>query len=255
MPLHLYGVVRAGQPLPQRPSVGDSRAPLETVDAGDVAVVVSAVPDSYRLTDDDAVRHLDVLTALVADGPVLPVPFGTTAPDADAVHADVLSDAAVQDLRRRLAALADVVEVHLDVEFDDAVDLPALMAEEPEVRALAAATRAQGAGMEEQVQLGETIARLLQARRARLAEAVVAELAPHAERTARLPASREGVDRWAFLVRRDRLDDMDAGVAGARERHAGEVSGFDYVGPLPTYSFLDLVDQPSETGAESRWGW
>jgi hypothetical protein len=255
MALHLYGIVRAGQPLPQRPGVGDTGAPLEAVDAGDVAVVMSEVPDSYQLTDDDAVRHLDVLTALVADGPVLPMPLGTTAPDADDVRDGVLSDASAQDLRRRLAALADVVEVHLDVHFDDALDLPALMAEEPEVRALAATARAQGAGMEQQMQLGETIARLLQARRARLAEAVVAELTPHAERTARLPASREGMDRWAFLVRRDRLDDMDAGVAGARERHADEVSGFDYVGPLPAYSFLDLVDQPSETGAESRWGW
>jgi hypothetical protein len=55
------------------------------VAAGPLAAAVSEAP-AHGLTADDAVAHLDLLVALAADVPVLPLPLGTTAPDDDAVR-------------------------------------------------------------------------------------------------------------------------------------------------------------------------
>lgn len=105
----VYGVLQARHPQPQL--AGIAGAPIELVRAGDLAAAVSDAPEGLVLRDEDAFVHLDVLVALLADGPVLPVRFGTVVDDDDAVCAGVLGDAAVAG---ELEALADVVELHVD---------------------------------------------------------------------------------------------------------------------------------------------
>lgn len=105
----VYGVLQARHPQPQL--AGIAGAPIELVRSGDLAAAVSDAPDGLVLRDEDAFVHLDVLVALLADGPVLPVRFGTVVEDDDAVCEGVLGDAAVAG---ELEALADVVELHVD---------------------------------------------------------------------------------------------------------------------------------------------
>ena len=221
------------------------------VEAGGLAAAVSEVPDR-GLTEDDAVAHLDLLVALVADVPVLPLPLGTTAPDDDAVREEVLTPAA-DELERRLAAIADLVELRLDLVFDTDALVADIAAADPDIERLAARSRAPGAGMADRMALGEAVAARVADAEAGLAGTWTEELAAMAEQSAVLSADEQS-RRMAFCVRRERLADADAAVARLREAADGR-AGVEYVGPLPVYSFLDDVVPADEPAPRSRWGW
>jgi len=219
--------------------------------AAGLAAAVSEAPDE-GLTGDDAVAHLDLLVALAADVPVLPLPLGTTAPDDDAVREEVLTPAADR-LERQLAAVADYVELRLDLEFDTDALIAEIARGNREIEQLAARSRAPGAGLPERMALGEAVAELLEDEEEVRTAEWTAELASIAERSAVLAAD-EQVRRMAFLVRRDRLADADAAVARLRTSAQG-LADVEYVGPLPVYSFLDDLPVDEEPAARSRWGW
>jgi hypothetical protein len=238
----------------------DDRAVLEgiggavhprAVAAAGLAAAVSEAPE-HPLTSEDAVAHLDLLVALAADVPVLPLPLGTTAPDDDAVREEVLTPAADR-LERQLAAVAQYVELRLDLEFDTDAVVAEIAQGDPEIERLATRSRAPGAGLAERMALGEAVAeRVADVEAVRAAE-WTAELGTVAERSAVLGAD-EQVRRTAHLVRRDRLADADAAVARLREAAQG-LAEVEYVGPLPVYSFLDDLPADPEPAPRSRWGW
>jgi len=221
------------------------------VAAGGLAAAVSEAPD-HGLTADDAVAHLDLLVALAADVPVLPLPLGTTAPDDDAVREEVLAPAADR-LERQLAAIADVVELRLDLAFDTDAVVAEIARDDPEIELLAARSRAAGGGLAERLALGEAVAARVAEAETALSERWTAGLAALAERSAVLTAD-EQVRRTAWLVRRDRLAAADAEVTRLRGS-ATDLADVEYVGPLPVYSFLDGVQADPEPEPGSRWGW
>ena len=221
------------------------------VAAGTLAAAVSDAPD-HALTADDAVDHLDLLVALAADVPVLPLPLGTTAPDDDAVREEMLTPAADQ-LEQQLAAVADLVEVRVHLAFDADALIADIARSDPDIERLAARNRTRGAGLSEQMALGEAVAARVADVEGSLAEEWTAELSGVAERTVVLAAD-EQVRRTAFCLRRDRLAEADAVVARLREAAAGR-AGVEYVGPLPLYSFLDDLPRAPEPAPRSRWGW
>jgi hypothetical protein len=222
-----------------------------TVAAGALAAAVSEAPDS-GLTADDAVAHLDLLVALANDVPVLPLPLGTTAPDDDAVREEMLTPAADQ-LEQQLAAVADLVEVRLDLAFDTDALVADSRKGDPAIERLAVRTRAAGAGLADRMALGEAVAARVADIEAALFEEWTAGLAALAERVAVLQTD-EQVRRTAYCLRRDRLPDADAAVARLRAAAAGR-AGVEYVGPLPLYSFLDEPPRAPEPAPRSRWGW
>jgi len=239
----------------------DDRAALDRVDAGRVhpravasgglAAAVSEAPDD-ALTSDDAVAHLDLLVALVADVPVLPLPLGTMAPDEDAVREEVLAPAADR-LEQQLAAVAGLVELRLDLAFDTDALVADVARADPEIAGLAARARDDGAGMAERMALGEAVAERVADAEAALTAEWTAELAGLAERLVVLSAD-EQVHRTAYLMRRDRLPEADAAVRRLRTAAEGRAA-VEYVGPLPIYSFLDDLPPGPEPAPSSRWGW
>jgi hypothetical protein len=231
--------------------VDTGRLRPRAVTTGGLAAAVSEAPGD-GLTADDAVAHLDLLVALAAHVPVLPLPLGTTAPDDDAVREEVLAPAADR-LDQQLAAIADVVEVRVDLEFDTDAVVAEIARDDPEIDLLAAQSRAPGAGLAERLSLGEAVAARVAEAEEALAERWTAGLTGIAERSAVLAAD-EQVRRTAWLVRRDRLAEADAEVARLRASAEG-TADVEYVGPLPVYSFLEDVPPGPEPEPSSRWGW
>jgi hypothetical protein len=221
------------------------------VASGGLVAAVSEAPED-GLTADDAVIHLDLLVALAADVPVLPLPLGTTAPDDDAVREEVLTPAADQ-LERQLAAIADLVEVRLHVTFSTDALVADIAREDPEIARLAARLRGPGAGFPEQLALGEAVAGRVADAETALVEEWTAELAELADRASVLAAD-EQTRRTAYCLHRDQLADADAAVARLQEAAAGRAD-VEYVGPLPVYSFLDDLPPGPEPAPPSRWGW
>jgi hypothetical protein len=221
------------------------------VEAGTLAAAVSEAPP-HGLTEDDAVAHLDLLTALAADVPVLPLPLGTSAPDEDAVREEVLTPLADR-LEQQLAAVAELVELRLTLTFDTDALVAEVARGDADLERLAARSRAPGAAFGDRVALGELVAgRVAEAEEA-LVEQWTAELDGVAERSAVLHGDEQS-RRSAYLVRRDRLTQADDAVAGLREAAAGYAT-VEYVGPLPVFSFLDDLPAGPAPEPRSRWGW
>jgi hypothetical protein len=247
--LAVHGLIRAAD----RAAVTDaSPEPVRarTVVSGELAAVVSAVPDEGP-APEDAVPHLDLLVALVAQVPVLPLALGTVAPDDDAVRDEIMTPEADR-FARQLDALQDLVELRVNLAFDSAAATAAASAD-PEVRALSQAARAPGAGFGERMALGEAVAQRVADRTDALTEEWTRELAGVAVRSVVLSATEEDV-RIALLARRDQLPDVDDAVSRLRALADGQAA-VEYVGPLPTYSFLDAVDTTPTPRPASRWGW
>lgn len=237
------------------------RAALDRVDpgsvhpravaAGGLVAAVSEAPE-HGLTDDDAVTHLDLLVALVAEVPVLPLPLGTTAPDDDAVREEMLTPAADQ-LERQLAAIADLVEVRLDLTFSTDALVADIAREDPDIARLAARARAPGAGFGDRMALGEAVAGRVADVESALSEEWTAALVGLADRVVVLAAD-EQTRRTAYCLHRDQLAAADDAVARLRSAAAGRAD-VEYVGPLPVYSFLEDVPPGPEPAPPSRWGW
>jgi hypothetical protein len=116
MNLTLHGVVRAGHPL--------SADRCRLVTWRDLAMVVTEHPADQR----DALAHLEMLSHLVLDGPVVPLRFGTTATDPDTVRTEVLAKSAPA-LREHLDRLDGTVEIHAYLQFDENAALRAVFNE------------------------------------------------------------------------------------------------------------------------------
>ena len=228
---HVHGVVRAAHPL----------TTARLVTWRDLAAVV---------TDDapDALGHLEMLSGLVPDGPVVPLRFGTTAVDDDAVRSDVLARPATT-LHGLLDRLEGNVEVHAYLRFDESAALRAVY---EEVRA---EWRTGDLDLSERIRLGERVARhVVTWRRARSRE-LLEPVSSVARAEVALTEGEHTEERQAFLVPVGEVDTVRAAIAGLST--AEEVDA-ECVGPLPAYSFLD---EPTDTRATadhataSRWGW
>ena len=243
----VHGVVRSGDSavLDRLPG------PVRSVSAAGLAAVISDAPDR-DLVGDDAIDHLDLLVATVREVPVLPFAFGTAAPDEAAVREEVLAPEA-DALTRRLDAVADVVELRLDLAFDTDASVAAITSGDPDVQRLADRARLPGAGLAERLALGEATAVRVAEHQEAMAEEWAGELLGVAEQAVLLH-SDEQLRRTAYLVRRDRIADADAAVERLRARARG-MAEIEYVGPLPVFSFLDDLSSSPEPEQRSNWGW
>lgn len=248
MPLHLYAVVLAEQTVPDHPGLRDEE--LEVVRSGELAAVVSPVDPDVEATDADAIAHLDVITTLLAQGPVVPMRFGTVAPDADAVRDEVL-DGSRDEFTEQLRATADVIEVLLTIDFDEDTALREIVSHDAR---LGDSSRG-AASLPDRIAAGEEIADHLNAAVRDWGEQLVGPAAELVEALTPLNVPTPTSVRYALLVRRDRLADLDAQLHKLPPAVADNTVPFavEYVGPLPP---LDFPRPSTADGDEkSRWGW
>jgi len=250
MPLQVHGVVRRDHPPLSSGRKKDDLG-VRLVESGDLAAAVTDIDEGAQLHEEDATRHLDLLILLLRGGPVLPMVFGTVSPDDDAVRTEVL-DAPAEDLLARLDAVDGFVETRLEIRFDESTALREVMQQDPRLRGLADEARGDSP-LDTRLALGEAVSGDLQEWRRAQAEALLPVLEDAAEDIAAMESQEPLQQRWALLVRGDRLDDLDEAVGKVREA-LGTAASMEYVGPLPVYSFLG---EPRAEPAERRsaWGW
>jgi hypothetical protein len=249
MAVLLYAVVREGHRLE-----GVARAAgARTVRAGAVAAVVVSVLEDAVLGDDDIDAYLDTLIDLIPAGPVLPVEFGTIAPDDESVRRQL--EIVADDLSRRLDLLDGLVEVRIDIVADEARAIRRIVEATPE---LERATRG-GAipqSLPDRVALGEKISFALADVNEALGEQLLEHVGDLAVAHAVRPSATVTELRHAYLIRFDDLSAFDAAVQELRTE-LDETYTLEYVGPLPAFDFTDLELEAGPRADESqhRWGW
>jgi hypothetical protein len=235
---YVYGITAGSHPaLPEgMGGVGDPARPVRILKEGDLAAVVSDAPEGLRPKRRDLLAHQSVLAEAGAAGCVLPMRFGSVAPDDDAVTG-VLAERA-EHYKERLGALDGKVEYNVKAMHNEEAVLHRVMSENPELRAMTEANRQAGGGSyEERLRLGEMVVAAVKAREAEDATAVQHTLEPVSDAVSVGPDSTGWLANVSFLMDRDAAETFLAAVEQVRGGHPHLELRVN--GPLPPYSFVE----------------
>ena len=253
MGTYVYGIIRASHPALRQDleGIGEPPRPVRVMARGELAAIVSDAPEELRPKRRDLLAHQRVLDEAGAGGVVLPMRFGSAAPD-DATVTTVLTERAEHFLQR-LQALEGAAEYNIKANHDEEAVLRLIMADRDDIRSLADANREAGGGTQEQkIQLGEMITAAVQAREATDAELVHQALVPMAEAVSAGPQSTGWLANLSFLVNRDSAEQFLAAVDEFRTKHPHLVLRVN--GPLPPYSFVDAPSSQADGGTAEAFG-
>jgi Gas vesicle synthesis protein GvpL/GvpF len=240
MSTYVYAVTGSAHPRPidGLTGVGPQAPPLRVVRHDDLAAVVSDAPGSLRAKRRDLETHHGVLAALSEVGPVLPMRFGTLAPDDAAVQSRL---AAGRDRYRELLSRVEgKVELNVKAAHREDAVLREMLLAHPTLLARHEALRGSGGGSyEAKVAFGARLMAALEERRARDAEHVLATLGPHASLTRPAPPVDGCFVNASFLVGAAGRQGFEASLAKLQHELA-TLAVVRVYGPLPPYSFVAI---------------
>jgi hypothetical protein len=242
--LYVYGVIPASDAgrWPGAAGIGGPSAEVSTIEVGELAALVSALPpDRTPGRRDDLEAHRNVASLAIELGTVVPMRFGIVMDSEESVREELLTRHAPEftDLLRKLDG-----QVQMTVRAFYAEDalLRAVMQSDGEIARRSAAIQAvpEAESHAERIALGELVAAAVDARRARDERALLERLTPLATDVRADPPGSERVALDAqLLVRRDRRDELDEAVRELGAALEGYLA-LRYIGPLPPYSFAEL---------------
>ena len=238
MSTYVYGITAASHPaLPEGlGGVGDPALPVRVLTEGDLAAIVSDSPEGLRPKRRDLLAHQNVLSEAGAGGCILPMRFGSVAPD-DGTVTGVLAERQ-EHYKERLRTLDGKVEYNVKATHDEEAVLHRVMSDNPEIRAVTEANRKAGGGSyDERLRLGEMVVAAVKAREAEDAGEVQRALEPVAEAISVGPESSGWLANVSFLVERDAAASFLEAVDQLRKAHPH--LDLRVNGPLPPYSFVD----------------
>ncbi|MFE1775668.1 GvpL/GvpF family gas vesicle protein [Streptomyces sp. NPDC059008] len=237
MAVYVYSIVASTHPqrLDGLDGVGDPPGKLRTVSAGKLSAVVSEAPEDLRAKRRDLSAHQAVQERLMADGTVLPLQFGFTATDDDAVRTVLEEDA--DGFTERLRSLEGCIEYHLKAAQDEDALLRQILAASDEARSLNEQIKSGHGGPDLPLTLGEKVAREVQARQDRLSTSIVETLRSLTRDERMTQPTGDDFLSVSFLVAREHEDRFRT-----TEKELADELGADLDlrlrGPLPTYSFV-----------------
>jgi hypothetical protein len=235
---YVYGVTRAGVPLPDAAGVGEVRPRL--VESADLALVAGDIPTDVAIaTRENLLAHTNLLDAVARDATVLPMRFGTVVEDLDTACAELLH-VCHDEYLAQLADLDGAVQFSLRAVYDEDVVLAEILAEDDQIRQLNDMTRGRPAEAmrAERVRLGELVVAAFGVKRPVDADAVL-DRAKSAARAVVVRASGAPgvVVDLALLVDRQRGGELERDL----EKLGRELSPrirLRLVGPQAPYDFV-----------------
>lgn len=244
-PLYLYAIVRGQRLGDAVRAVNCFRAGIRAIERGEFAAVVSDWTDgslkgrSRETLVPLLLAHQEIIDRIMAFAPVLPVKFGTVAPDRQAVERCLeIGGGEFKAAFDRLDVRAQyeiVVTWDLDTAFRE-------IAEEEAVVQLKAVLPAAGEspGRDGRVELGQLVKQSLERRREELGARLSRALQAVAIDSVANPLMDDRmVLNQALLVRADHTEALDRCIE-ALDAEAGGRLVFRCVGPLPPYSFATV---------------
>jgi len=240
-PAHYVYAVVGGVQKREYGFSGINGAPVYSISNGDIAAVVSDVPnEKIRPERRHLAAHWEVLNHVMDEAAVLPVSFGIIGESSDAIR-KLLSrneHAFVEQLQR----VAGKVEMGLRVAWDVANIFEYFVHIHQELRAMRDQIfrRTSEPSHEEMIQLGRRFEQTLAEDRTAHTEKVEAVLASRCFDIKRLsPRAEQEVMNLACLVGRDAVAGFKAGVFEAAALFDDNFA-FDYNGPWAPHNFVEL---------------
>ena len=237
--VYVYGVTWAdGTAAP--PGTGVGGGPLDTVERGELAAIVSTVPAGpIRARRRDLLRHLEVVQEVFASNTVLPVQFGSVFPAIDVVSEELLAQR-YEEFVELLHQFEGLAELRIRAAYKQEEILAEIVQGDCGIARLRELTRGASAADPRQVQLGEAVARSLTAVRNRDARTISGALLECArDAVVEEPRTEYELMRASYLVERRKIAGFDKRMDTIARRERDRIS-FTYTGPLPPHSFVSL---------------
>jgi len=240
--VYVYGIARSDQ-LSSAEGLGPGLAggAVAVMQVAGLSVITEPAPEAELApTRRYMLAHTAVLERALVRASVLPMRFGTIAPDAASLERCVEANAAAF-----AAALAEIdgrVELGVKASWREGLIFREIIDADPALRAMRdrLVSRPASETYYERIELGRQVEAALIARRAREAEAIVATLRPLADRSVAQKLLDEAmIVNESFLVRRDREAAFDRAMEELAAR-TGERLVLRYVGPVPAYNFVSV---------------
>ncbi|MFI1655209.1 GvpL/GvpF family gas vesicle protein [Streptomyces sp. NPDC020472] len=236
MAVYVYAVTTREHPcrVEGMTGVGSDGAEVRVLSTDGLRAVVSDIEGEIRPKRRDVAAHQAVQERLMEDGTPLPLRFGYTAPDEDAV---VRALAEKEDFYgAALERVADCAEYHVKASRAEDLLLREILEDLPEARRLNDAIRQGSEDPRLPVELGRMVAEEVEQRRANAAEALLASLAPLGREYVVHPVGGDDFLALSLLVRRD--DEGALKALDERTGNRGDGVEVRLTGPLPPYSFM-----------------
>lgn len=238
---YVYGIIRSDAKLTElADGLGDPPAPVELVEEGDLAAIVSEIDPRMSLgTPDDLVAYQQVLDTVAAETAVLPMRFGAVVTDFDAVASELLSEHR-DEFDAALADLHGMAEYVVRGRYDEQTMLTSVLADNDEAANLARQIR----GTDEletrpqRINLGEIVnAAIEQQRKADTARASDALGEVCAAMVVRDPTHELDAVHLAVLAKLDKQSRLERAVGDLAEQWQDRVS-VRLLGPVAPYDFV-----------------
>jgi hypothetical protein len=249
MDAYVYGVIAAGAAGWRPPGDGIDDQPVDLVECGELAALVSDAPRvPVKANRRNLMAHSRVLQSVIGERCVLPMRFGVVMPDRAAVEAELLGQNS-DWLGAQLRVFETYVELDVRALCPEEELLRTVVRERPQLAELRESLRGRPgpATYYERIRLGELVAAAVAEKREETAGWVAGALGRLAAATkVAEPLHEQMLANVAFLVDRDRVPEFDASVE-ALDRQLGEEIRLRYTGPLPPHNFVDV-----EAGTEAQ---
>jgi len=241
---YLYAIVACTEPREfVARGIGERGDVVHIVNHRRLAAVVSNSPGvEYENSRRNMMAHTLVLEEVMGQFDLLPVRFGTIAPDAGAIT-DRLLAPRYQELTELLEHMRDRMELGLKAFWYDGAAIAEVARDNEAIRRMRDALSGRPATETyyERIQLGEEVEKALAQKRTRDGETILARIRPfvHKTRTNKIVSDRMVVNA-AFLVDRRNGLQVDDAVRQLHEEFSDRLM-FKYFGPVPPYNFVNIV--------------
>ena len=223
--------------------IGDRGDPVTTIAYKDLGAVVSSIPmTKYVVSKETMISHEKVIEAVMKDHALLPVRFYTVAPNAEEIRS--LLRRRYLEFKKLLRELDNKAELGLKALWRDMDCIfQEIVKENAEIKALRAkmtGCSAKEAGQDKGA-LGEMLKLALEHKKAEEREALLQPLRRlSSDSCLNTTYGDDMLMNTTFLVDRSREKELDGEVEELAARYKGRIE-FKYVGPVPPYSFVNIV--------------
>ena len=238
---YIYGLVFSDTTLDRGVSgVGEPPAEVQLVSHGQVAALVSEVDLTQPLgTPEDLLAHEQLLDAIAADVPVLPLRFGAVMTNQDAVADEFLAPHE-EEFAEALKQVEGRAQYMVRARFVEDVILREILTQSPQAKQLRdqLKDKPEAATRDVRIRLGELINQTVAAMRDQATQALAETLQPHTVMSsAREPGSEMDAANLAVLVDMSHQDEFQQAVEDIEREWDGRIT-VRVVGPLAPYDFV-----------------
>lgn len=248
-PCYVYGITRSGATFPDMPDgLGDPPAPVELVEEGALAAIVSEIDPGKPLgTPDDLLAHQQVLDAVAAEMAVLPMRFGAVMASCEAVGSELIAEHH-DEFADSLAELEGLAEYIVRGRYDEHAMLTSVLSDNDEAADLASQIRgtSEDATRPQRIRLGEIVTAAIEQQRQADTEQVSEALDKLcAAMVVRDPTHELDAVHLAVLAKVDKQARLERAMKDLGDRWQERVS-LRLLGPLAPY---DFVGEPAPASA------